>query len=325
LSIEILEYAQFLGMDLQEDQDLFHIAREGLKAPLPDVWKPAKNRNGDIYYINLQTKEAQWEHPCDEHYKKVYQDAKKKKTNKVQSKAVSKFKSSFPAVNSSSPLAKAKASGLPIIKDLSTSSKDEDEYGKRENNNIFEIQDVASLNHQESSIDSSPKRLINKKPVVASRHAEPTLVHNFDFEVPKDDFTEIDDEYDRKFFLYKQEKEKGMRKAKEDLKAEKSNKNDEMEMEIAESLDGLKAELIKKVEVASKAFVESKRKIQEDLTIEHHKNLESRINQLEEEKEKRIAKLKTEAQEDIGKLETGEHEKAIKENEAKIVVLELRF
>lgn len=311
-------------MDLTEDQDLFHIAREGLKAPLPDVWKPAKNRNGDIYYINLNTKEAQWEHPCDEHYKKVFQDAKKKKSNKVQSKAVSKFKSSFPAVNSSSsPSTKAKTSGLPIIKDLSASSKDEDEYGKRENNNIFEIQDIASINHQESSIDSSPKRLINKKPNMAGRNAEPTLVHNFDFEVPKDDFTEIDDEYDRKFFLYKQEKEKGMRKAKEDLKAEENNKNDEMEREIAESLDGLKAELIKKVEIASKAFVENKQRIKEDLTIEHHKNLESGIDHLEEEKDKRISKLKTEAQEDIGKLEADEHEKARKEFEDRIAVMRL--
>lgn len=34
---EIREYAQFLQMELDEDQDLFWIAREGLKAPLPEV------------------------------------------------------------------------------------------------------------------------------------------------------------------------------------------------------------------------------------------------------------------------------------------------
>lgn len=38
--IEIIEYAKFLGMDLYEDKDLFWIAREGLKAPLPGPWKP---------------------------------------------------------------------------------------------------------------------------------------------------------------------------------------------------------------------------------------------------------------------------------------------
>ena len=32
---EIIEYANFIGMDLLNDQDLFYIAKEGLKAPLP--------------------------------------------------------------------------------------------------------------------------------------------------------------------------------------------------------------------------------------------------------------------------------------------------
>jgi centrosomal protein CEP164 len=39
-SSEILEYAQFLGMDTSKEQDLFWIARESLKAPLPSEWKP---------------------------------------------------------------------------------------------------------------------------------------------------------------------------------------------------------------------------------------------------------------------------------------------
>jgi centrosomal protein CEP164 len=37
---EIIEYANFLGIDLQEDRDLLYIAKEALKAPLPDPWKP---------------------------------------------------------------------------------------------------------------------------------------------------------------------------------------------------------------------------------------------------------------------------------------------
>ena len=39
---EIEEYAQYLGMDMSEDQQLFYIAKEGLKAPLPSTWKPCK-------------------------------------------------------------------------------------------------------------------------------------------------------------------------------------------------------------------------------------------------------------------------------------------
>ena len=34
---EVTEYAKWLGMDLATDEKLFWIAREGLKAPLPEV------------------------------------------------------------------------------------------------------------------------------------------------------------------------------------------------------------------------------------------------------------------------------------------------
>ncbi len=36
------EYAIWLGMDLDKDKDLIWIAREGLKSPLPENWKPCK-------------------------------------------------------------------------------------------------------------------------------------------------------------------------------------------------------------------------------------------------------------------------------------------
>ena len=36
-----------LGMDLEKDKDLFYIAKEGLKAPLPENWKPRKTTDTD--------------------------------------------------------------------------------------------------------------------------------------------------------------------------------------------------------------------------------------------------------------------------------------
>ena len=42
-SEEVEEYARFLGMDISEDPQLFYIAKEGLKAPLPQSWKPCKS------------------------------------------------------------------------------------------------------------------------------------------------------------------------------------------------------------------------------------------------------------------------------------------
>lgn len=56
---EVLEYATWLGMDLEKDTDLYWIAREGLMAPLPKSWKPCKMKStGEIYYFNFSTVSA---------------------------------------------------------------------------------------------------------------------------------------------------------------------------------------------------------------------------------------------------------------------------
>merc|ERR1711998_563758 len=64
---EVLEYALWLGMSATE-QHLFWIAREGLRAPLPEGWRPCRTTEGDIFYFNFQTGETVWDHPCDEFY-----------------------------------------------------------------------------------------------------------------------------------------------------------------------------------------------------------------------------------------------------------------
>lgn len=66
-------------MKLPEDNDLLYIAREGLKAPLPEPWKPCKTREGEIYYFNFESGESDWEHPCDRYYKQLYQETKAKR------------------------------------------------------------------------------------------------------------------------------------------------------------------------------------------------------------------------------------------------------
>ena len=71
---EIDEYAKWLGMDLVQDKDLQWIAREGLKAPLPEHWKPCKTTDTDeIYYFNFSSGESTWDHPCDEYYRTLYE------------------------------------------------------------------------------------------------------------------------------------------------------------------------------------------------------------------------------------------------------------
>ena len=40
---EIVNYAKYLGLNIKSDQHLFYLAKEGLKAPLPEPWKPYRN------------------------------------------------------------------------------------------------------------------------------------------------------------------------------------------------------------------------------------------------------------------------------------------
>ena len=90
---EIDEYAKWLGMDLQQDKDLQWIAREGLKAPLPEHWKPCKTTDTDeIYYFNFSSGESTWDHPCDEYYRTLYEEQRKKKANDLKNSSSAKQK-----------------------------------------------------------------------------------------------------------------------------------------------------------------------------------------------------------------------------------------
>jgi centrosomal protein CEP164 len=73
---EIREYAEWLGMQLPEDQELMWIAREGLRAPLPKEWKPCKTDAGEVYYFNFKTGDSIWDHPMDEHFKSKFKTEK---------------------------------------------------------------------------------------------------------------------------------------------------------------------------------------------------------------------------------------------------------
>eukprot|EP00948_MAST-09A_sp_MAST-9A-sp1_P001579 g1579.t1 len=90
---EVVEYAKWLGMDIEHDQDLLWIAREGLKAPLPPHWKPCKTTDTEeVYYFNFSDGKSTWDHPCDEHYRELYAKEKRKKTARHETAAKRKGK-----------------------------------------------------------------------------------------------------------------------------------------------------------------------------------------------------------------------------------------
>lgn len=78
---EIEEYAQWLGADLENDRDLFWIAREALTVKLPPGWKVYRKKDGtsDPFYFNIKTGESLWDHPLDQHFKEMFEAEKAKK------------------------------------------------------------------------------------------------------------------------------------------------------------------------------------------------------------------------------------------------------
>ncbi|KAF5224416.1 hypothetical protein ECC02_002354 [Trypanosoma cruzi] len=73
---ELLEYGKWLGMKFPEDKPFLWIAREGLKAPLPENWKACRSEKGDLYYFNFKTGESNWDHPLDKQFKELLQSEK---------------------------------------------------------------------------------------------------------------------------------------------------------------------------------------------------------------------------------------------------------
>ncbi|GFS13229.1 centrosomal protein of 164 kDa-like [Elysia marginata] len=75
---EIQEYAASIGIDVHKEPHLMFVAREGINAPLPEHWRPCQAPTGDVYYFNFATGESIWDHPCDEFYKSMVLEERKR-------------------------------------------------------------------------------------------------------------------------------------------------------------------------------------------------------------------------------------------------------
>ncbi|XP_005804595.2 centrosomal protein of 164 kDa isoform X2 [Xiphophorus maculatus] len=75
---EFHEYAREIGIDPDNEPELLWLAREGIVAPLPPEWKPCQDVTGDIYYFNFSTGQSTWDHPCDEHYRRLVVQERKR-------------------------------------------------------------------------------------------------------------------------------------------------------------------------------------------------------------------------------------------------------
>ncbi|XP_014477229.1 PREDICTED: centrosomal protein of 164 kDa [Dinoponera quadriceps] len=74
---ELLDYAKRLGIDPDAEPHLLDLAREGLMAALPKGWSPCFHEAyGAWYYYQTSTGYTSWEHPLDEVYRKLVEQAR---------------------------------------------------------------------------------------------------------------------------------------------------------------------------------------------------------------------------------------------------------
>ena len=69
LDTEIIEYAEFLGLTLPEDNQYLFLALEGLKAPLPPFWEACETKEGNIVFRNKKTRQITEDSPLDAVYR----------------------------------------------------------------------------------------------------------------------------------------------------------------------------------------------------------------------------------------------------------------
>jgi hypothetical protein len=75
---KIEKHAKWLGLDLPREAPLLWIARDSLKAPLPENWKAFKSEYGELYFFNLKSEESIWDHPFDDQFKDLIEREREK-------------------------------------------------------------------------------------------------------------------------------------------------------------------------------------------------------------------------------------------------------
>ena len=97
---DVLEYAVYLGMQLDEDKELLWIADQALQAEDPEGWSQCESPNGDLYYVNQVTMQVLWQHPLDYQYQQTYLEEKKAIMAAGGGSAAAKGKEASPATPS---------------------------------------------------------------------------------------------------------------------------------------------------------------------------------------------------------------------------------
>ena len=77
--VDIRDYAVYLGINLDTEQDMMWLAVEGVSARLPTGWVPCCTKRGQVYYFDTRTGASSWTHPKDVEYKQRVREVREKR------------------------------------------------------------------------------------------------------------------------------------------------------------------------------------------------------------------------------------------------------
>ena len=303
---EVEDYAEWLGMKLPEDEEFLYIAREGLKAPLPEPWKPCQTKEGEIYFFNFETGSSVWEHPCDQYYKKQFQEAKARKKKAPRKESQPKVKQ--PA--SKSPVSFDKKQD-PLLEITQLEKDFKEQKSQLQQRCEAELKDhIQDLKRQkeleakhfqdqcEKELKKKRQQLENELDSVEQDHQK--AVHE---QVEKRS-QEIKDHYDK---LIAEEKKKSEEQLKEELEQIRLEQQRHKDLEIQamqnkhqtekKKLQQQIQEQIELQERYKKKASELQEDLDEELKLEHKKLQKSMMEELDSIKtqnEQTIKKLQTE-------------------------------
>ena len=86
-SREIIEFAEYLGIDPVLESEHLWIAEEALTAPLPYGWEEYETRDGGVYFHNAAQRRTQWQHPSEEDYRELHRRCQHSKRRQQRSLA----------------------------------------------------------------------------------------------------------------------------------------------------------------------------------------------------------------------------------------------
>ncbi|KAL9655096.1 hypothetical protein ABK040_008877 [Willaertia magna] len=304
---DVIQYAKWLGLDPVEDSDLMHIALEGIKAPLPEGWRPCQTEEGQLFYFNFNTGDSIWDHPMDAYYKqkakeeKMKKEKEKKKKKKTVKKKIGKLepiaKTSLDMHHSDNSLLLPKTKSLKSVSSMGSASSSSVESSPNSNgsNNERNFSPPSSITSPEvdrlqlkiESLEQNLDAMRQERNELQKTIANLTEDIQKSNDNLKDQKTKIENELKNKYEALLSTKDEEMRKRIDDIKLE-------MENHSAKYL-----QTISDLENVNKNITEQKIRIEKENRILMEKEINSKESEIKKVYEDIISRLQKEKAEEL--------------------------